>query len=255
MDAVNEKSINPDVGAAARTASPFNTPLPAAGAGATTAPGVATIFEVPSTAQVLPCEVSVELPIINSKCTTSSLKVYTALQLKQFRQMYLIAEGRAVKRSFTAPAGAIVVLKHVTGTHKHVHHEYYDSFIVKQCPEREYVFKDLKGNENVTGRLKNLDPIDLDGFNETDVEAEVANRYHAKPSNFDPVQLLYWMWVKKQLVKVPVEVSTASELELQVKKLEELIAQKQRELQALQEQLSRLKLKLQLEAMKRQVVE
>jgi len=57
------------------------------------------------------------------------------------------------------------------------------------------------------------------------------------------------------LSSIATQASPVSELEEQVKRLEELIAQKHRELQALQEQLSQLKLKLQLETMKRQVVE
>lgn len=50
------------------------------------------------------------------------------------------------------------------------------------------------------------------------------------------------------------EITITTEIEGQIKQLQEAIAQKENELQALKEQLSRLQLKLQLEQMKRQVV-
>ncbi|MCW4047130.1 MAG: hypothetical protein NWE99_06170 [Candidatus Bathyarchaeota archaeon] len=56
-------------------------------------------------------------------------------------------------------------------------------------------------------------------------------------------------------VTVSSKVSVVADLEEQVKKLEELIKQKEAELQALREQLSQLKLKLQFEQMKMKMVE
>ncbi|MEM3974908.1 MAG: hypothetical protein QW320_11120 [Ignisphaera sp.] len=218
--------------------------------------GETILFKVNS--ETLPCCINVVFPESEYKCTTYTVKVYTALLLKQFTQLYLIAEGKSVNAfagpRFAAPKGAIVVLRYETGSRRNVYHRYFEVFLVAPA-ETRHVFRDRKGKVDVEGQLKNLVPITgFDGFDNIEIEAEIANTFGAKLSRYDPVEVLYFLWIKKRVADFQAGQDQSLELDEQIKKLEEAIRQKEQELQALREQLQALQLKRQLEQMKKAIV-
>ncbi|MEM4454448.1 MAG: hypothetical protein QXT28_07050 [Thermofilaceae archaeon] len=191
---------------------------------------VETLYEVQST-KVVACKIDVNLPRDNPKHTSFEVKVYTGLALKMYKQLYLVAMGKTVyQKEFTAPVGAIVYVHYVSGSTKHVYIKYSEFFIVDETGETQYQFniKSYGKIEGISGSLKNLRPLSIDA-NRVDVEAEVMNKYNAKLSDFDPVEVLYTFWMKER------------SLEDEIKQLEELIRQKEEELKILKEKLAQLK--------------
>ncbi|MEM2651210.1 MAG: hypothetical protein QXU87_03950 [Candidatus Caldarchaeum sp.] len=58
----------------------------------------------------LVCRINAEFPVFNLKVTTFKITVFTSLQLKQYRQLYLVATSYTpYSNTFTAPEGAIVL--------------------------------------------------------------------------------------------------------------------------------------------------
>ncbi|MEM2050125.1 MAG: hypothetical protein QXZ11_03265 [Thermoproteota archaeon] len=173
--------------------------------------------------EVVVCHISAEFPE-DRFVTEHEITIYTSLQLKMFRRLYLVATSYTPsppnsRSRFTAPIGAAVRVVY-TAKNREERHKYQEFF---------------------EGEVENLIPADLTGYDPVEIEAEIMNQYGARPSNYAPVRTLYFILVKKRdsFIQVP-----ESEAQTQ---LEELIK--------LQEQLTQLRLKLQLEQMKGQVVE
>ncbi|MEM1830524.1 MAG: hypothetical protein QXJ97_03210 [Desulfurococcaceae archaeon] len=221
-----------------------------------------TVFEVPKDAKVLPCRIDADFPIYNPKHTWFNVAVYTSLVVKKFKQPHLVTYKKTVSKEFAAPVGAIVRVEYSSGSGRHTYYTFTGYFLVAEVGEKELEVsvKDYNVGGVRTAKLKtrNLELLDTSGFSKAEVEAEVANEYNARLSKYDPVELLYYFWVKKKVAGPAVSsVSPAvavTDLEEQIRKIEELIKQKEQELQALREQLQQLQLKLQLEKMKRVMV-
>ncbi|MEM2498055.1 MAG: hypothetical protein QXR81_06770 [Candidatus Nezhaarchaeales archaeon] len=291
VDAVNEKSLN-DVGAAARTAFPFNTPSPAAGAGATTAPGIAK--RIVKGAEDL---------LFFTDTDQSDYPIYIA----DDREAWLKKKPENV--AFTVH---VKVKERVSGGH------YFKSEESFREASAWLRLNDSEIDERVKEAVKAVLELERASqrLNVFDLEYEVYAGDHERligafkasavkvtaTSDFKCWDKQAWAisfeWEKRikakyptiakyvyakaiigrrnyarVIVKVPfptkeleeafnralataaTQVLPANELEGQVKQIEELIKRKENELQALREQLQQLRLKLQLEAMKRQVVE
>lgn len=196
-----------------------------------------TVFEVKSS-KVLPCRIDVEFPVYNRKHTLFEISVYTSISIRNFKQPYLVATKKAIySKEFVAPEGAIVKVTYTSGSSKHTYYSYRGYFIVRETgvKNHEFTIKSYDKNTTIEGEIRNLVPLSLKGYDEAEIEAEIMNVYGALPSKYDPVEVLYYLWIKKRVA------DTSTDIEDQVKKLEELIKQKEAELQALREQLAQLK--------------
>ncbi|MEM2500053.1 MAG: hypothetical protein QXU30_07905 [Sulfolobales archaeon] len=196
-----------------------------------------TVFEVKSN-KVLPCRIDVEFPVYNRKHTLFEISVYTSIFIRNFKQTYLVATKKTLySREFVAPEGAIIKVTYRSGSSKHTYYSYYGYFLVREtgAKNHEFTIKGYDKNNTIEGEIKNLVPLSLEGYDEAEIEAEIMNVYGALPSKYDPVEVLYYLWIKKRVA------DTSTSDEEQVKKLEELIKQKEQELQALREQLAQLK--------------
>ncbi|MEM1690833.1 MAG: hypothetical protein QXG48_04335 [Thermofilaceae archaeon] len=218
------------------------------------------VFELPKDVKYLPCRVSAAFPVYNPNRSGLRVEVYTGLAIKVYKKPYMVAlKSEFMKGEFVAPTGAIVRVRYASGSRSHIYYSCEELFLVSEVGERGHVFRVRgahgKKDEVVEGVVKNMSPVDLTGFDATDIQAEIMNVYNAAPSNFDPVEALYFLWMKKRVAD-PYQAAPRAdqELEEQIRKLEELIAQRERELEALREQLQQLRLKLQLEEMKKRVV-
>ncbi|MEM1522821.1 MAG: hypothetical protein QXT50_01480 [Thermofilum sp.] len=217
------------------------------------------VFELPEDAKYLPCRVSAAFPAYNPNRSGLRVEVYTGLAIKVYKKPYMVAlKSEFMKGEFVAPTGAIVRVRYASGSRSHIYYSCEELFLVSEVGERGHVFRVRgahgKKDEEVEGVVKNMSPVDLTGFDATDIQAEIMNVYNAAPSNYDPVEALYFLWMKKRVAGLQAAPRADQELEEQIRKLEELIAQRERELLELREQLQQLRLKLQLEEMKRRVV-
>lgn len=160
-----------------------------------------------------------------------------------------------IKRDYQdiAPIGAIIHFTFGISSRKRVPLTHTRYYLVAESPER---VEEVEGGRIVTKNLIPLETLTRDQVAE--IEAEIINTYAQLSKYVDRSVIchLYYYWVKKRVATPSTpQLEQALGLEEQVKKLEELIKQKEAELQALREQLSQLKLKLQLEQMKRAMVE
>ncbi|MEM4455056.1 MAG: hypothetical protein QXT28_10115 [Thermofilaceae archaeon] len=218
------------------------------------------VFELPKDAKYLPCRITADFPVYNPHRSSQRVEVYTALAIKEYRKLYLTAlKSEVAGTDFVAPLGAVVRFIYTSGSRSHVYYSCTAFFIVGEVGEQRYKFI-VKGHHGkkdaeVEGVVKNLAAVDLAFFDLTAIQAEILNTYNAVPSGYDPVEVLYYLWLKKRVAD-PYQAAPRAdqELEEQIRKLEELITQRERELEALREQLQQLRLKLQLEEMKRRVV-
>jgi len=175
----------------------------------------------------VPIKIDAKFPVSNPKKTYNKKLIYVQLLTREYNSgVYLIARKQYGN---VAPDGAIVMIEHRTGSWKHVHHEYRAYFMVSESGEQEYVFKDLVGDLDVEARLKNLIPIDLSEFDYDETRAEIENKGW-KISQYDPVVTLYYIIMKSEV----------SSVDMQIRRLQELIAQKERELEELKRQLTEL---------------
>lgn len=76
--------------------------------------------------------------------------------------------------------------------------------VVAESRERKHNFVDKKTGEVVIGRIKNLLPLQTDKIDTNEIAAEIENRYKAQPSKYDPVEILYYFWIKQGLAPAPV---------------------------------------------------
>ncbi|MEM4029858.1 MAG: hypothetical protein QXO02_08195 [Thermofilaceae archaeon] len=219
------------------------------------------VFELPKGAKFLPCRVAADFPVYNPFRSAVKAEVYTGLAILRkevYKRPYMVAiKSSEVGNEFVAPLGAIVRVTYTSSSKSHVYYSCEEIFLACEAGEQRYKFmvRGSHGKEDVEveGTVKNLRPVDLADFNAVEVQAEIMNVYNAVPSRYDPVEALYFLWMKKRVADLQAA-RADQELEEQVAKLEELIRQKESELQALREQLQQLRMKLQLEEMKRRVV-
>ena len=168
---------------------------------------------------------------------------------------YVVADSKPLyHQNGVAPTGAIVYFHYATGSRKHVHFQITKFFLVM---ENQETIIDASQN-GYTGKItiKNLVPLEvLDDATLAEIEAELQNKFSAKPSSFDPVRTLYYYWIIKKVAgeftPPPPTASTPAEaIDEEIKKLTRLIEEKEAELEILKQKL----LKLQLEKAKQQLV-
>ena len=146
----------------------------------------------------VPCKLDMDLYIFNPKVTTKRITVYTGLRVKQFKKKYLIADKEDVSESFTAPEGSIVHVHYRTGSHSNVKHAFSLFFLVEEGATVTLTVED-RGEESriETRNLRLLQKPDEDTL--TNIEAEILNKYGAKPSQYDPVLHLYYFWISSNI--------------------------------------------------------
>jgi predicted DNA-binding antitoxin AbrB/MazE fold protein len=143
-----------------------------------------------------------KLPVKNPKVTVEELVIYSGLgeyTSPKSGRKYLVA--RKWNKSNVAPVGALVRYKYSTGSHGRIYNAYYQWFVVTEG-EYDYVLKDTVGlmeKVDVRVKLKNLKPLELPPQNVRDeVEAEIMNKGW-QPSEYDPVDILYYFWVRQRV--------------------------------------------------------
>ena len=143
-----------------------------------------------------------KLPVKNPKVTVEELVIYSGLgELVSSKtgRKYLVA--RKWNKSNVAPLGALVRYKYSTGSRGRTYNAYYQWFVVTEG-EYDYVLKDTVGlmeKVDVRVKLKNLKPLELPPQNVRDeVEAEILNKGW-KLSEYDPVDILYYFWVRQRV--------------------------------------------------------
>ena len=179
-----------------------------------------------------------ELPVLNPKYTSRRFVVYTGLSeyvSPRTGRKYIIAEK--ARDTDIAPQGALVRFYYDTGSGKHTYHAYSQWFVVDEGVY-DYVLEDEEGGDSkgkidVRVKLVNLRPIGkgLDDKTFAEVKAEIMNKGYL-PSEYDPVETLYYYWIKQRVHEKPVaeeEEATAVEEE------EEKTPEKQVELPPLPE--------------------
>jgi hypothetical protein len=151
-----------------------------------------------------------QLPLANDKATTKRITVYTGLAeyvSPKSGRKYLIAKKMRDYEG-VAPRGALVRFFYETGSHRNVYNMYDQWFIVDNGIY-EYTLKDLVGRrydkKDVRVRLVNLRPVsDIDSAIKSEVRAEIMNR-GLLPSEYDPVETLYYYWVRQRVQEKPAE--------------------------------------------------
>jgi len=170
--------------------------------------------------KVVPISITVgKLPVYHEKHTVKGHVTYTALGLLEGRKgLYLVA--KEWKSDKTAPVGAIVYFRYISGSNKYDYYKYKGWFVVEEGAESEVELPQL-GKDKSAGpikvRVKNLRP--LPELTEEDLaksEAEMMNRGWF-PSEYDPVKQLYYYWMVLKVHEVPTEeaVPPAEEVETQ----------------------------------------
>jgi hypothetical protein len=185
--------------------------------------------------RVLPIRIEYvdELPVVNRKATVLLFNVYTGLSeyvSPRTGRKYIVAE-KAWRDTSIAPQGALVRFSYKTGSRSYIDHEYYQWFVVDEGVY-DYVLKDSKGGKNVRVKLVNLRPVGdgLDDKTFAEIKAEIMNKGYL-PSEFDPVETLYYYWIKQRVHEKPV----AEEEEATAVEEEEETPEKQVELPPLPE--------------------
>ena len=152
--------------------------------------------------QHIVCSIRFEKELPKLRYTEKEVALFTALHIVQGRRggLYLAAVKQHIHREiFTAPSGAILKFHYSTGTASHRYHEYHQYFVVEPVGELTYTLRDTvgrEGNEDIPCRLMNIRPIEgPDEMTRATLEAEIKNRGWT-PSFYDPVLLLYHIWVK-----------------------------------------------------------
>lgn len=187
-----------------------------------------------------------ELPIVNHKCTESTITIYTALALKQYdSHKYLIAKKKTIglkkENSFIANEFAIVRLFHCTGSWNNTYTKYVKYFLVRTAGEQEVEINDLaKQQIHTKAKIKNLIPLEpISMEKHAEVEAFLVNKYNCKMSTYDDVVLLYHYFTEKCRT-VDSVITQVTDVEMKIVELQNLIMEKERELQALREELQKL---------------
>jgi len=158
--------------------------------------------------RVLPIRIEYidELPVVNRKATVLLFNVYTGLSeyvSPRTKRKYIVAE-KVWRDTSIAPQGALVRFSYSTGSRSYTDHKYYQWFVVDEGVY-DYVLKDLKGGKNVRVKLVNLRPIGdgLDDKTLAEMKAEIMNKGYL-PSEYDPVETLYYYWIKQRVHEKPV---------------------------------------------------
>jgi hypothetical protein len=165
--------------------------------------------------QHIVCSLQPEKELPKLRYTEKEVELFTALHIVQGRRggFYLAARKQPIHREiFTAPSGAILKFFYSTGTSGHRYHEYRQYFIVEPCGQLTHTLKDTvgrEGHEDIPCRLMNIRPIqDLDEMTRATLEAEIKNKGWL-PSFYDPVLLLYHIWLKGKKAAVEPQPSTS----------------------------------------------
>ena len=155
--------------------------------------------------RVLPIRIEYvdELPVVN--VTEREFVVYTGLSeytSPKTGKRYIVAEKRRWDTD-VAPQGALVRFRYATGSHRRSYYSYYQWFVVDEGVY-DYVLKDLKGGKDLRVKLINLRPIsEPDNKTLSEMKAEIMNKGYL-PSEYDPVETLYYYWIKQRVHEKPV---------------------------------------------------
>jgi len=181
-------------------------------------------------AEVVPIKLNGNFPVVNAKCTHETFNVYVGLREKEVGgRKYLVA-----KKSFSkdvAPEGAIVKFHYTTGTHRHVGHEYVFYGVVRKTGIQRITLKDEKGGQDVEIELENIMPIPyLNEDEKRALKAEIMNQ-GLYPSQYDPVELLYKLWIKEKAFQAPQEEMKVEEEVITPEKVSQAVSSSAEELE------------------------
>lgn len=126
--------------------------------------------------------------------------IYYGLEAKQYRSgTFLIAKKRTIySHADVAPIGSIIKYVYRRGSNKHDYYYFRKYFLV--VPGKYKVSLDIKG-QNVEVEVENLMPLPEPTEKDiAEARAEIRNRGW-KPSEYDPVERLYWYWMMRPEVK------------------------------------------------------
>ena len=151
---------------------------------------------------------SAKFPVFNDKATTYETTTYVGLGLKRYNSGTWLIGLKGGYYFFSpenaAPEGSLVYFYYSTGSHKYRYNKYEQWFVVREVGRGKVLLKDLVGDVDVEVEVMNLVPIEGPTEEELGrVNAELLNRGW-KLSNYDPVNVLYYFWLIKQVAGPPV---------------------------------------------------
>ncbi|RLF08410.1 MAG: hypothetical protein DRJ60_00325 [Thermoprotei archaeon] len=185
-------------------------------------------FEVQG--EYLPIRLSGNFPVVNRKATFSSLQIYVGLKEKEFRgKKYLVAKKASEKD--VAPEGAVVHFVYRTGSHSNVYHSYVFFGVVAKTGMQRLTLKDNVGEKDVEIEIENILPIPCIDENEKKaLKAEIMNK-GLLPSHYEPVELLYKLWMKEKAIPTQQEATNIEEEVITPEKVEKAFSQGSEELE------------------------
>ena len=171
------------------------------------------------TGEMVPVVINVKAPVYNPKHTNLNVTIYKGLKVKQYRNLYLVAiknskvyfakseETANFSINLVAPENAVIAVNYYTGSARNVYYRFDLMFAVKQganyqAENKGVVINKMDGHHTVSAvNLTELPEPDTNA--KAICQAEIYNKFQARPSDFDPVITLYHYWTRVCKISAP----------------------------------------------------